>query len=206
VLQPQLSCAPAAEALDRLLEGNARFLAGGGHADRSHTEMLAHLVRGQQPYATILCCSDSRVPPEIVFDAGLGELFVVRVAGNVLSAEVAGSLQYAGALLGTPLFVVLGHDGCGAVKASLDTMLYGTLQHSRIQALVDAIVPGLRNLALDLELSPDDLVARAVEANVRWTIRQIEQTPEASAGLASGRVSLVGAVFELESGRVRFLP
>jgi carbonic anhydrase len=194
----------AAEALRRLQEGNARFLAGTSRADRSHTDMLAHLVRGQQPFATVLCCSDSRVPPELVFDAGLGDLFVVRVAGNVLSAEVAGSLQYAGAHLGTPLFLVLGHDGCGAVKASLDTMLHGTLQRSRIQSLVDAIVPGLGDLVLSLP--PDALVARAVEANVRWTMRQIAQTPEATAAMADGRRKLVGALYELESGRVRFLP
>ena len=201
---PQLSCAPAAAALRRLQEGNARFLAGGGHADRSHTDMLAHLVRGQQPYATILCCSDSRVPPELVFDAGLGDLFVVRVAGNVASAEVYGSLQYAGAHLGTPLFLVLGHDGCGAVKASIETLARGTQQRSRIQTLVDAIVPGLGDL--DLTQPPEALTAQAVEANVRWTMRQIAETPEASANLAAGRLGLVGAVYELESGRVRFLP
>jgi len=193
----------AAEALRRLQEGNARFLAGTSRADRSHTDMLAHLVRGQQPYATILCCSDSRVPPELVFDAGLGDLFVVRVAGNVLSPEVAGSLQYTGAHLGTPLFVVLGHDSCGAVKASLETLLHGTPQRSRIQALVDAIVPGLREL--DLSLPPETLAAQAVEANVRWTMDQILRTPEGAAAAAAGR-RLVGGMYELESGRVRFLP
>jgi carbonic anhydrase len=196
-------CEAAAEALRRLQEGNARFLAGTSHLTRSHTDMLAHLVHGQQPYATILCCSDSRVPPELVFDAGLGDLFVVRVAGNVVSAEVAGSLQYAGAHLGTPLFLVMGHDGCGAVKAAIETMVHGKQQRSRIQVLVDSIIPALNGL--DLDLAPDDLVARAVEANVRWTMRQIEQTPEASAGIAAGRVGLAGAVYELESGRVRIL-
>jgi carbonic anhydrase len=144
------------------------------------------------------------VPPEIVFDAGLGDIFVVRVAGNVASAEVYGSLQYAGAHLGTPLFLVLGHDDCGAVKASIETLLHGAQHGSHIQALVDAVVPGLAGL--DLALRHDDVVAQAVEANVRWTMHQIEQTPEASAGLARGRMAVVGAVYELQSGRVRFLP
>ncbi len=193
----------AADALRRLREGNDRFLTGEARAGRSTKEVLAPLVHAQHPYATILCCSDSRVPPELVFDAGFGDLFVVRVAGNVLSAEVAGSLQYAGAHLGTPLFLVLGHEGCGAVHAALDTMLLGTRQRSRIQVLVDGILPGLRDL--DLQLDPSALLAAAVEANVRWTIRQIAQTPEATAGLAEGRMALVGALYELQSGRVRFL-
>ncbi len=203
MLQAPPLCEAAAEALRRLQEGNARFLAGTSHLSRSHTDMLAHLVHGQQPYATILCCSDSRVPPELVFDAGLGDLFVVRVAGNVVSAEVAGSLQYAGAHLGTPLFLVMGHDGCGAVKAAIETMVHGRQQRSRIQALVDSIIPGLSEV--DVDLARDDLISQAVEANVRWTVRQIVQAPEASARLASGEVGVAGAVYELESGRVRIL-
>jgi carbonic anhydrase len=194
--------AAAAEALRRLREGNKRFLQGASHTDRSHADTLAHLVHGQRPFATILCCSDSRVPPEIVFDAGLGDLFVVRVAGNVISAEVAGSLQYAGAHLGTPLFLVMGHDGCGAVRATLETMVHGTQQRSRIQALVDSIMPGLGGL--DLQLAPDDLLSRAVEANVCWTMRQMQESPEAAAAMAAGR-RVVGAIYDLESGRVRFL-
>lgn len=102
----------ADEALRRLLEGNERFRQGVAHPPVFRRELLADLAQGQHPYATILGCSDSRVPPEWIFDAGLGELFVVRVAGNVLSAEVAGSLQYAGAHLQTPLLVILGHEGC----------------------------------------------------------------------------------------------
>ncbi len=199
--------APAAlsaeDALRRLQEGNQRFLDGAAHANKSHKDMLATLVQGQRPYATILCCSDSRVPPEIIFDAGLGELFIVRVAGNVLSPEVAGSLQYAGAHLGTPLFLVMGHDGCGAVQATLDTVVHGAQHRSHIQALVDSIQPGLA--ALDLALPVADLMPAAVEANVRWTMHQIQQTPEASASLATGRMRLVGAVYDLQSGRVRFL-
>ena len=118
----------AAEALARLVAGNERFLRGEARTSAFCREKLANLAKGQLPYATILGCSDSRVPPELVFDAGLGELFVVRVAGNVMSSEVAGSLQYAGSHLRTPLFVVLGHDGCGAVAAALETRRSGALQ------------------------------------------------------------------------------
>ena len=100
----------ASQALRRLLEGNRRFVRGDARFPTVQKKILSQLAREQRPYATILGCSDSRVPPELLFDAGFGELFVIRVAGNVLSPEVAGSLQYAGVHLKTPLFVVLGHD------------------------------------------------------------------------------------------------
>lgn len=193
----------AEEALQRLVSGNERFLRGEARFSGLTPEMLADLAGGQQPYATILGCSDSRVPPEVIFDAGLGELFVVRVAGNVLSAEVAGSLQYAGAHLKTPLFVVLGHDGCGAVKAALESRDQGVKQRSRIQILVDSILPALGDV--DSHLQPAQQLARAVESNVRWTVRRIRESPEGQAREAEGRIMLVGAIYDLQSGRVRFL-
>src|SRR5687768_10325817 len=110
---------PADEALARLVSGNQRFLSGDVRIGAFRPELLADLAKAQRPYATILGCSDSRVPPELLFDAGLGELFVVRVAGNSLSPEVAGSLQYAGSHLQTQLVVVLGHEACGAIDAAL---------------------------------------------------------------------------------------
>ena len=109
----------ADEALRRLKAGNERFLAGTARFPTVQKEILADLAKGQHPYATVLSCSDSRVPPELIFDAGFGELFIVRVAGNVMSPEVAASLQYAGRHLCTPLFVVLGHTNCGAVAAAI---------------------------------------------------------------------------------------
>src|SRR6186997_1806210 len=118
----------AAEALECLKEGNERFMRGEARFPTVQKEVLADLAKGQQPYATILSCSDSRVPPELIFDAGFGELFIVRVAGNVMSDEVAASLQYAGRHLRTPLFVVLGHTKCGAVSAAIETKLHGTRQ------------------------------------------------------------------------------
>src|SRR5262249_28387905 len=166
-------------------------------------ETLAALARGQQPYATILGCADSRVPPELIFDANFGELFIVRVAGNVISPEIMGSIQYAGSHLRTPLFVVLGHEGCGAVKAAIEHKLTGTRHHSRVQILVNSIVPGLSEL--DPHLSGQDQLARAVEANVRWSMNQLLETPEGKQAAREGHKKLVGAVFEINSGRVRFL-
>src|SRR4249920_1478015 len=127
----------AEEALARLKDGNARFANGEARFPTVKKDVLAALAKGQHPFVTILGCSDSRVPPELVFDAGFGELFVVRLAGNVLSPEVAGTLQYAGVHLRTPLFVVLGHEGCGAVQAALAAKFQGARTHSRIEVLLE---------------------------------------------------------------------
>ena len=193
----------ADDALARLKAGNERFVRGEARFPTVQKEILAQLAKGQRPYATVLGCSDSRVPPELVFDAGFGELFIVRVAGNVISPEVMGTLQYAGVHLRTPLFVVLGHEGCGAVSAALTALGGGTSEPARIAVLLDAILPGLRDLP---DRATDDArLRRAVEANVRWSMHQLLETPEAQARAAEGTMKLVGAVYELETGRVRFL-
>ena len=194
----------ADEALERLIEGNKRFLGGAARPPELMRAALADLAQGQQPFATILGCSDSRVPPELIFDAGLGELFVIRVAGNVFSPEIAGSLQYAGAHLNTPLFVVLGHEGCGAVSAALATRDEGAEHRSRIQILVNTILPGLPQSSS--QDSPEAQLSEAVESNVRWTVRQILETPEARMRIAEGRVKIVGAIHDIASGQLRFLP
>ena len=193
----------ADQALRRLKAGNARFVSGHTRFPTVQKAVLKQLAKGQEPYATILCCSDSRVPPELVFDAGFGELFVVRVAGNVLGPSILGTLQYAGAHLHTPLFVVMGHEGCGAVKAALATRFEGAAQKSRIALLLENILPALEGL--DAAQPADALLRAAVEANVRHTVRELLKTPEAKARLAEGRFRLAGAVYDLESGRVRFL-
>ena len=193
----------ADDALRRLIDGNARFASGQASVAPPTPERLVQLALGQRPFATVLGCSDSRVAPEWLFDAGLGELFVVRVAGNVFSPEVAGSLQYAGEHLRTPLFVVLGHEGCGAVKAALEAKYQGVRQRSRIQLLVDSILPAIDDVTP--ELPPDQQLAKAVEGNVRWTVRTILETPEGRARLAEKRMKLVGAIYEMQTGRVRFL-
>ena len=195
-------CSPD-EALARLVAGHERFLKGTPRYAAMTREQLEDLAKGQRPYATILGCSDSRVPPEIIFDAGPGELFVIRVAGNVLSPEVAGSLQYAGRHLKTPLVVVLGHEHCGAVKAALESEREGIQHLSRIQILVDSILPAVATV--DHRLPPETQLTHAVEANVRLAVRAIQESPEGRARALEGTIKLVGAIYEIATGRVRML-
>jgi carbonic anhydrase len=190
-------------ALARLVQGNERFCRGQSRGFGFTRETLADLSRGQRPFATILGCSDSRVPPEGIFDVGLGELFVVRVAGNILSPEIAASLQYAAGHLQTPLFVVLGHEGCGAISAALETKYQGAQHHSRIQILVDSILPGLPDF--DARLSSQERFSVAVETNVRYMVNRVLNSPKGQARLAEGKMKIVGAVYEIETGRARFL-
>jgi carbonic anhydrase len=193
----------ADQALARLMAGNARFLRGEPRNTRTPKKVLADLVKGQHPFATILGCSDSRVPPELIFDAEFGDLFVIRVAGNVVSHEVWGSLQYAGLHLKTPLFMVLGHEGCGAVQAALAAKFQGAKEHSRIQLLLQNMLPGLDEI--DPQLPASQQLKHAVDSNVRWSMRQILDTPEGRARMAEARMKLVGAVCEIATGRVRLL-
>jgi len=192
----------ADEALARLVAGNDRFVRGEARFPTVQKDVLAALAKEQHPYATILGCSDSRVPPELIFDAGFGELFVIRVAGNVVSPEIMGTLQYAGVHLRTPLYVVLGHEGCGAVNAALAARTSSS-EPAHISRLLDDILPGLRDLPEGS--SPQHQMRLAVEANTRWSMRQILETPEAKARTVEGRMKLVGGIYELETGRVRFL-
>jgi carbonic anhydrase len=193
----------ASQALRRLVEGNRRFVRGEARFPTVQKKILSELAREQRPYATILGCSDSRVPPELLFDAGFGELFVIRIAGNVLSDDVAGSLQYAGSHLKTPLFVVLGHESCGAVSAAVETHFHGVRYRSRISKLVSKLVPAIEKL--NPNLPPDVLLAQGIEANVRWTIKQIRSSPEGKARVKEGRIKLVGAIYQIQTGRVWFL-
>ncbi len=191
-------------ALARLVAGNERFVRGEARFPTVQKEILAQLAKAQQPYATIIGCSDSRVPPELVFDAGFGELFIVRVAGGVISPEIMGTLQYAAVHLHTPLFVVLGHERCGAVQAALSVKWEGAVERSRIARLLTNILPGLPTL--DPGQTPESQLSAAVEANVRWSMHQLLDTPEGKERMAEGIVKLVGAVYDLTTGQVRWLP
>ncbi|HEX3358545.1 MAG TPA: carbonic anhydrase [Tepidisphaeraceae bacterium] len=188
--------------MQRLVEGNNRFRRGESRESILRREDLLNMSKGQRPYATILGCSDSRVAPEWIFDAALGELFVIRVAGNVISSEIAGSMQYASDHLKTPLFVVLGHEDCGVVKAALDARDSGVTQRSRIHRLVESVLPGIP--PPDPSLSPKAQISRAVEANVQWTIKQIRAYPEVKAREGEKNVRLVGAIYCIETGEVRW--
>ena len=193
----------AAEALARLKEGNARFAAGKTRHAHESANWRKQLVGGQKPFATILGCSDSRVPVELVFDQGFGDLFVVRVAGNVISPDVVGSLTYALVHLRTPLFVVVGHQQCGAVTAALAALAGSSKEPPGIRALVELIEPGLpKDLAGE---TTEQRVNAAVEANVGWSIKQLRQLPGAKATFDKQQIALLGGIYELGTGRVRFL-
>ena len=197
-----LSPESAERALARLKAGNQRFTVGDKHVPTLEMDLLEQQAKGQEPYATILGCSDSRVPPELIFDAWLGELFGVRVAGNVLDESILGTLQYATRHLHTPLFVVMGHEGCGAVKAALAYRFEGLRQPQRIESLLESIAPALEGL--DSHLCAADQMTAAVEANVRRTVQRLAESPEGVMQLARG-VKIVAAVYELHTGHVRFL-
>ena len=198
--QPPFVCS-GDDALARLTAGNERFVSG--RARPGPIGPAAELVAGQRPFATVLGCSDSRVPPELLFDVGFGELFVIRVAGNVILPAVMGSIQYAAVHLRTRLFMILGHEGCGAVAAALAALRQGGSERSHIQILLESIKPGLESIPAD---TPQEEVLRTgVEANVRWSMRQLLDTPEGRARLTEGQLKLVGAVYELATGRVRLL-
>ncbi len=193
----------ANKALMRLKDGNRRFIDDKPIHAHEKASWRSLLVEGQKPFATILGCSDSRVPPELVFDVGFGDVFTIRLAGNIIAEDVIGTLQYGVAHLHTQLVVVLGHEGCGAVTATVEEMLRQTRELKHIESLVKLIEPGL--VKLDLKLDKDALLRAAVEANVRWSMRQLLALPEAKRALREKHVTLVGAVYELNTGTVRFL-
>lgn len=195
--------ADSREALERLKSGNARFVRDASiHQHQSH-EWRKRLTKGQNPFATILSCADSRVPVELVFDEGFGDLFSIRIAGNIIAEDVVGSVQYAARHLHTKLFVVMGHESCGAVTAAVDAMLGKLDEPEHIAALVRMITPGLKNL--DRTTARDALIAAAVEANVVWSMRQLARMPETRRSLRDKSADLVGAVYDLDSGKVRFV-
>jgi carbonic anhydrase len=190
-------------ALRALKEGNRRFAEGRVLHAHQAADWRAHLTQGQHPFATIVSCSDSRVPPELVFDQGFGDLFVIRVAGNVIDPDVIGSIGYAVRHLKTALIVVMGHEGCGAVTAAVNAIDGQDTEPKYIAALLQHIIPGLSGI--DRSLSAERRINLAVEANVRHSVKLLERIPEGREAIEQGQVRLVPAVYELASGIVRFL-
>ena len=199
---------PAREALGRLREGNLRFASNVGSSDArlSHTGRAA-LATGQQPFAIILGCSDSRVPAEIVFDQGLGDLFVIRVAGNIVAPSQVGSVVFAAARYDTRLVVVLGHSQCGAVVATLEELQRPTENQSRnLRAIVDRVRPSVEALlATDLRQDVATLVAQGVRANIRASVDHLRHGSEVLEQLIQDEgLRIVGAEYSLETGIVEF--
>jgi carbonic anhydrase len=198
----------ARQALDRLREGNARFVADSRSTDNlsSHARRR-ELAAGQEPFAIVLGCSDSRVPAEIVFDQGLGDLFVIRVAGNVVAPSLVGSVEFAAERFGTRLVVVLGHSRCGAILATLEEIgrPAGVRSHNLL-AIVDRIRPSVQAL-LETELKgrPDALVQAAVRANIRTSADHLRHGSELLERLIrDDGLLVVGAEYSLETGVVDF--
>jgi carbonic anhydrase len=199
---------PAHEALQRLREGNLRFTSNEPGSDAFLSDARrSELAAGQQPFAIILGCSDSRVPAEIVFDQGLGDLFVIRVAGNIVAPSQVGSVEFAAARYESRLVVVLGHSQCGAVVATLEELRRPTENQSRnLAAIVDRIRPSVEGLlATDLRHDVDALVSQGVRANIRASVNHLRHGSEVLEQLIQdGGLRVVGAEYSLETGVVEF--
>jgi carbonic anhydrase len=198
----------AREALERLREGNGRFVSGAPSDDTlTSPTRRSKLAAGQEPFAIILGCSDSRVPAEIVFDQGLGDLFVIRVAGNIVAPSQIGSVEFAAERFGTRLVVVLGHSQCGAVRATLEELQQPTDNQSRnLRSIVDRVRPSVEALlSTELRHDPEALVRHAVRAHVRISASQLRHGSEVLEQLIQrDGLLVVGAEYSLETGVVDF--
>ena len=199
----------AASALQKLREGNARFAANArGTGTLITAARRAKLCAAQEPFAIVLGCSDSRVPVEIVFDQGPGELFVIRVAGNIVAPSLIGSVEFAADRFGTRLVVVLGHSSCGAIQATIEELHRPTVNQSpNLKAIVDRIRPGVEGL---VSAGADDgalaVEHAAMTANVRASVKQLRHGSAIIEGLiANDGLVVTGAWYSLETGRVEFL-
>jgi len=198
----------AFEALQRLKDGNRRFIdgQGGRDLDFEHVRRL-QLVEEQHPFAIVLGCSDSRVPLELIFDQGLGDLFVVRVAGNIVAPSQVGSIEFAAETFGTPLVVILGHTGCGAVETAVDEVLNPSEKlPPNLDRVVDYVRPTIRRLIENApEITREGLLDQAVRANVRsMAARLIAESEPLKNRADKGDLVVVGAEYSLQTGIVEY--
>jgi carbonic anhydrase len=197
----------AQQALARLREGNRRFVSDARSDAVVSDARRREVAGGQEPFAIILGCSDSRVPAEIVFDQGVGDLFVIRVAGNIVASSQVGSVEFAAARYGTKLVVVLGHSQCGAIQATLEELQQPVSNQSRnLRSIVDRVRPSVEALlATDLRHDPDALVREAVRANIRVSANHLRHGSEILERLIEREGLIVaGAEYSLETGAVTF--
>lgn len=197
----------ATEALQRLRQGNDRFARGAPREQPLAPRARAALVHGQEPFAIILSCSDSRVPSEMVFDQGLGDLFVVRVAGNVVAPSIVGSVEFAATTFGSRLVVVMGHSGCGAISATGKEILEGPGALSdNVRDIVERCRPGVESVVrASANAWNDEVLAQAVRANVRQSCSQLRHGSRVLERLCSeDGLRVVGAEYLLETGHVEF--
>jgi carbonic anhydrase len=198
----------ATEALGRLRDGNSRYVAGNlSHGDLTHSARRTELVDGQSPFAIILGCSDSRAPVELVFDQGLGDLFVIRVAGNIVAPSQIGSIEFAAAEFGVQLVIVLGHSHCGAIEATIDAV--GDKEHTyspNLDFIVNKVRPSVEPLLSgESLLERSELLKKATELNVSASVQQLRHGSDILESLiARGELSIVGAKYSLDTGVVDF--
>ena len=198
--KPQNQISPDA-ALDRLMKGNARYVEGASRRHDFKSEREA-LVGGQNPFASILSCADSRIAPEYAFDSGRGDLFVCRVAGNFANDDTVASLEYGVAVLNSPLILVLGHDSCGAVDATIKSLKDNTTLPGHLPSLVNALAPAVKAT----RDQPGDLLANATRKNVIDVVARLKSaTPILSAAAADGKIKIVGGIYRLDSGKVEMI-
>ena len=198
----------ANEALERLIEGNRRFVSGTRRPDLLTSQaQRATLLTGQEPFAVILGCSDSRVPVEIIFDQGLGDLFVIRVAGNIIAPSLIGSVEFAAGKFGTRLVVVLGHSKCGAIQATIEELQQPTRNQSpNLNSIVSRIRPSVEGL-LETELrhDPEALLSHSVRANIRASANHLRHGSDVvEQMIEKNGLLVVGAEYSLETGIVDF--
>lgn len=184
-------------ALQKLIEGNQRFVEHKPQYPDQSAARLQEVAQAQHPFATILCCADSRVPTEIIFDQGIGDIFDVRVAGNIVTPETLGSIEYAVVLLGTPLLMVLGHERCGAVTAAVQN---GSLL-GEIGSFVKAIKPAVTRV----KDQPGDAVENAVVANVQYQLERLKRSELLTEQIKSGKLKIVGGRYDLDTGSVTII-
>lgn len=186
------------EALGHLMDGNARFIEARMMHPAQDPEHRLRVSQGQQPFAVILTCSDSRLPPEVIFDQGLGDLFVARVAGNIADAALLGSVEYAVGHLNTPLIMVIGHERCGAVEATLDSIQHNSKPHGDVGALVEAITPAVPVA----EQRPGDLLENTIRVNAEMSRDAIAKSSELADKIKTDAVKVLAAYYSLDDGKV----
>ncbi len=191
----------ADEALQKLMEGNERYVANKSTDLNKSQSRRVELANGQSPFATIFSCVNSRVPPELVFDRGLGDLFVIRTAGHVIDHAVLGSLEFGVAELKIPLLMVLGHEKCGAVKATVEAVEHNATAEAEINWLVDGIRPAVE----EVKGQSGDLLDNAVKANVSLTVERLKESAILSEALEKSELRIVGGRYDLDTGMVEII-
>lgn len=198
VLPEEAAVSSPDEALDRLMVGNQRYVNNRTLPLNESASRRSEVAKGQSPFATIFSCVDSRVPPELVFDRGLGDLFVIRTAGHTLDQAVLGSLEFGVEELKIPLLLVMGHSKCGAVKATAEALEAHAHAHGSIKFLVEAITPAVEQAAGEA----GDPLTNCINANIKLTLAKLMESQILSEAVADGRLLIRGGRYELESGKV----